>query len=377
MSDMDLEHSGLQEVANAMRGDSITEGPGQKRKRDSESADDMRRGTKRVSPTGNKDQQDGGVEKVGGIVFARADEEGSEVAPVDGGIGLDHGGRRVVEARRIAGGDRAVRTKRGLQSRQRFDRGVGTIGFVLIEWRSKAPLIPLRIFRSRTTSAANVGSFALLGSFFSFMFIVTLYLQEVLHYSPLLASLALLPAGLASLPVCALLTPRLVNRLGMRLSAVLGLLCLAIGIALFTRIGPSSDYFGVILLPMLITITLGMSVGVPSLSIAAVSGIANEEQGLAAGLQSTAMQVGGGLWLAITTAVVVGSNTQTQASAPQSLAAVQAQLNGFHLALLVVALVAAAGALIALVGIQNPPAAAPQVSTAAPQASEEEVALRR
>jgi hypothetical protein len=64
MSDMDLEHSGLQEVANAMRGDNVTEGVGnaQKRKRDSESADDTRRGNKRVSPTGNKDQQDGGVE---------------------------------------------------------------------------------------------------------------------------------------------------------------------------------------------------------------------------------------------------------------------------------------------------------------------------
>jgi len=60
MSDMDLEHSGLQEVANAMRGDNVTDGPGQKRKRDSESADDTRR--KRVSPTGNKDQQDSGVE---------------------------------------------------------------------------------------------------------------------------------------------------------------------------------------------------------------------------------------------------------------------------------------------------------------------------
>ena len=230
--------------------------------------------------------------------------------------------------------------------------------FVLIEWRSKAPLIPLRIFRSRTTNAANVGSFALLGAFFSFMFIVTLYLQEVLHYTPLLASLALLPAGIASIPVCVLFTPRLVNRLGMRLSAVLGLLCLALGIALFTRIGPSSDYPGVILLPTLVTIALGMSIGFPSLSIAAVSGIANEEQGLVAGLQSTALQVGGGLWLAITTAVVVGSSAQTQAVASHaSAAAVQAQLTGFHLGLLVIALVAAAGALIVLVGIQHLPAA--------------------
>lgn len=65
MSVMDLEHSGLQEVANAMRGDVLNDGPvgnAQKRKRDSESADDTRRGTKRVSPTGNKDQQDSGVE---------------------------------------------------------------------------------------------------------------------------------------------------------------------------------------------------------------------------------------------------------------------------------------------------------------------------
>src|SRR5258708_2490451 len=172
-------------------------------------------------------------------------------------------------------------------------------------------------------------------------------------------------------------TPRLVNRLGMRLSAVLGLLCLALGIALFTRIGPSSDYLGIILLPSLVTIALGMSIGYPALSIAAVSGIANEEQGLVAGLQATALQVGGGLWLAITTAVVVGSSVQTQAVGSQaSTAAVQAQLTGFHLGLLVVALVAAAGALIVLVGIQHPPAAAPQASAAAPQALEEEAVPR-
>ncbi|HEX7735111.1 MAG TPA: MFS transporter [Ktedonobacteraceae bacterium] len=252
--------------------------------------------------------------------------------------------------------------------------------FVLIEWRSKEPLIPLRIFRSRTTTAANVGSFALLGSFFSFMFIVTLYLQDMLHYSPLLASLAVLPAGLASIPVAALLTPRLINRLGMKLSTALGLFCLAIGIALFMRIGESSDYLGGILLPTLLVIPLGLGIGHTALSIAAVSGIANEEQGLAAGLQSTALMVGGGLWLAVTTAVAVGSSEQTQASASQTGAAVvQAQLNGYHLGLLVVALVAAAGALIALLGVQNPPAAAPQApeeEAVARQVSEEEAVTR-
>ncbi len=107
--------------------------------------------------------------------------------------------------------------------------------FLLIERRSRAPLMPLRILRSRTLCAASAASLALQGSVFGFFFIYTLYLQEMLLYSPVNASLALAPASIASALIGLLVAPRLMNRLGLRQSAVLGLLCLACGIALLLR----------------------------------------------------------------------------------------------------------------------------------------------
>jgi len=224
--------------------------------------------------------------------------------------------------------------------------------FIIIERRSRAPLIPLRIFRSRTTDAAVLASLTLLGPFFGFLFIAALYLQNVLHYSPVLASLALLPGSATTVLVSRFVAPRLVNRLGARLSAGLGLLLLASGIALFAQIGPGSDYVGVILPPMVLVMGLGIGIGYPALAIAAVSGIANSEQGLAAGLQGTSLQAGGGLWLAITAAVVTMSTASALGSAKNTIPSVVAQLSGFHVGLLVAAAGAVVGAAIALVGIK-------------------------
>jgi hypothetical protein len=97
---------------------------------------------------------------------------------------------------------------------------------------------------------------------------------------------------------------------------------------------------------------LGMGMSYPALAIAAVSGIANTEQGLAAGLQSTSLQAGGGLGLAITTAVITVTTALVRGFAPTTNGLVVAQLTGFHVGLYVAAAGAAAGALIALVGIQ-------------------------
>lgn len=224
--------------------------------------------------------------------------------------------------------------------------------FIAIEGRARAPLIPLRIFRSSTTCAANLASLTLLGTFFGFLFITTLYLQDVLHYSPVLASLALLPGSISSALVSQFIAPWLVNRLGMKLTSGLGLLCQAGGMVLFTRIGLYNDYVGVILPSTLIVMGLGMGIGYPALAIAAVSGIADTEQGLAAGLQSTSLQAGGGLWLSITAAAVTTS-TASLLHAPTAIPPVLAQLNGFHVGLFVVAAGAAAGALIALAGIRQ------------------------
>lgn len=224
--------------------------------------------------------------------------------------------------------------------------------FLLIERYSKAPLMPLRIFRSRTLGAASAASFALLGSFFGFLFICTLYLQDVLHYSPVLASLALLPASIITIPVSQFVAPWLMNWLGVRYSSVLGLLCLLSSIALFLRTGASADYVEIIL-PSTILSQVGMSICVPTLAIAAVSGIEQAEQGLAAGLQGTLGQAGGGLGLAITTAVLAANMASGHVSATTTtIPSVVAQLSGFHAGLLAAAAGAALGVLIAFFGIK-------------------------
>lgn len=210
--------------------------------------------------------------------------------------------------------------------------------------------MPLRIFRASTIRAANAAFLTLLGSFFGFLFIFTLYLQDVLHYSPINASLALLPGSLVSILIARFVAPWLVNRVGMKLSCALGLLCLMSGIALFTRIGVSSDYVGIIL-PAVILTQCGMSVGNTALSLASVSGIEATEQGLAAGLQGAVGAAGGGLGLAIVAVVV--AVTTTLALGATAAPTVAAQLGGFHAGLLVAAAGAALGALIALVGIRK------------------------
>ncbi|HLZ62363.1 MAG TPA: MFS transporter [Ktedonosporobacter sp.] len=224
--------------------------------------------------------------------------------------------------------------------------------FLGIEWRSKSPLIPLHIFRSRELVASCVVSFALLGSFFSYLFICTLYLQEVVRSSPISASLALVPGSIESILASQFVAPWFMNRLGLKFTISLGMFSLLSGIALFLLTGVTGNYVGVIL-PSTLLALFGMSMCVPSLSVAAVSGIEPSEQGLAAGLQGTLAQAGGGLGLAITASVVTLSKISAQGVAPNSASLVAAQLYGLHMGILVIVVGAASGLLIALAGTQK------------------------
>ncbi len=215
--------------------------------------------------------------------------------------------------------------------------------------------MPLRIFRASTLGAAGAVSFTLLGSFFSFLFICTLYLQAVLHSSPIRASLALLPASLASILTSQFVAPWFLNRLGIKLTASLGMLCLLSGIALFLRTGAIGDYVGIIL-PSTLLAMFGMALCVPSLAVAAVNGIEPTEQGLAAGLQGTFLQAGGGLFLALTAAVITTSTISAQGFVQTPVPLVAAQLHGLHMGLLVIVTGAALGMLIAMAFIQKPSA---------------------
>ncbi len=223
--------------------------------------------------------------------------------------------------------------------------------FLVIEWHAKAPLMPLRIFRSRNLSVACVVSFALLGSFFGFLFICTLYLQEVLRFSSLQASLALLPASIASILTSQFVAPWLMNRFGLKATVSLGMFCLLSGIILFLRTGATSDYVEIVLPSTLLTQALGMALCIPSLPIAAVTGIEQTEQGLAAGLQGTSLQAGGGIFVALTAAVVTIS---TQSTSLVAVSSGQVQLQGLHMGLLVLVASATLGTLTAFIGLQKP-----------------------
>ena len=232
--------------------------------------------------------------------------------------------------------------------------GVLLAGFLLIERWSKAPLMPLSILRSRLLCVASVASLALQGSVFGFLFICTLTLQEVVHFSPMNTSLALVPASIASALIGLFLAPWFMNRLGFRFTSVLGLLCLSGGITLFGRTSEAGDYVGTVL-PSVVLALSGAGLAGPTLAVAAVSRIAPMEQGLAAGLQGTFLQAGGGLGLAITAVVVTASFAIGHAMAHASILSIAARLNSYHAGLLVSAGGAALGALVALVGLRKPP----------------------
>ena len=204
--------------------------------------------------------------------------------------------------------------------------GVAAIlaAFVAQELRTPAPLIRLGILRSATLVRANLGAMAL-ASWIGFQFVVTLYLQQLRGWSSLETGFAIFPAGL----LVALLSPRvapLIERIGVARLALAGLVSLASAYALFLPIGLDSSYAAG-LLPTFLLAGLGFGLAFGPLNVAATSGVAREEQGLAGGLLNTSFQLGGALVLAVVTAVA-----NAAAGEGGSPAAV---LQGFHAAVFV------------------------------------------
>jgi MFS family permease len=176
--------------------------------------------------------------------------------------------------------------------------------FAVIENRVKHPLIRFSILREGWVARANLSAVGLFGSYLSFQFIVTLYLQSVLGWNPLSMALALLPAGLLVVAT-APFADRFIDRFGAPRLIVTGLASLALGYILFLRVGTTPDYASDIL-PSIILLGIGFALAFPSINVQATAGIRNSEQGLAAGLIQTSMQVGAALVLAVTTALISG-----------------------------------------------------------------------
>jgi EmrB/QacA subfamily drug resistance transporter len=227
--------------------------------------------------------------------------------------------------------------------------GLALIGlFLLIEGKlASHPLMPLRIFKSRALSSANAIVFALGASMFAMWFFVSLYLQQVLGYSPLEAGLAFLPMTVMII-IGSTVASRITVRVGIKRMLVTGMTLQAIGLLLFSRVTADGSYLSDVLAPALVT-ALGMGTAFVPVTIAAVSGVAPAEAGLASGLVNTSRQMGGALGLAVL-ATLATSHTASVAESGSSTAV--ALTAGFQRAFEVGAGFALAGMLIALLTLQ-------------------------
>ena len=215
--------------------------------------------------------------------------------------------------------------------------------FVAIERRSDAPLVPFRIFRLRTLTGANAVGLLVGGSLFSMFFFITLYMQQVLGYSPIKAGLSYLPLAVMII-VASGIASQLVTRIGFKPVLATGMAFIAAALLWFSQVSVDGSYATDILGPSLLAAT-GLGFAFVTTTIAAVSGVRDEESGLASGLINTSQQIGGALGLAVlatiansrTDAVMAGSGGDP-AGLPNALT------EGFQAAFL-------GGAVIALVGL--------------------------
>ncbi len=221
------------------------------------------------------------------------------------------------------------------------------LAFVVIEGRlAKSPLMPLRIYRSRTLSAANIVVLLVGGSSFGMWFFVSLYLQQVLGYSPIRAGLAFLPMTLC-IVIGSTLASRAVNRVGAKPLLVVGMASLTLGLAWFALIRAHGTYLGDVLFPSLLT-AAGLGLAFVPATISAVAGVAPAEAGLASGLVNTARLFGGALGLAILAAI---ATSHTDADLRHGVNAHVALTSGFQVAFLVSAGFSLVGGLVAAFGL--------------------------
>ncbi|VXC23778.1 MFS transporter [Arthrobacter sp. 9V] len=211
--------------------------------------------------------------------------------------------------------------------------------FAVIENKVKHPLIRFSILKEGWVARANLSAVGLFGSYLSFQFIVTMYLQSVLGWTPLGMALALLPAGLL-VATSAPFADRLIEKFGATQLILTGLTALGLGYVLFLRVGTTPNYV-LDILPSVVLLGIGFALAFPSINVQATAGIKDSEQGLAAGLIQTSTQVGAALVLAVTTALVSGHGKAA------GTVSAQAMLEQYRPGLILSAAVAIAALLVA------------------------------
>jgi EmrB/QacA subfamily drug resistance transporter len=235
----------------------------------------------------------------------------------------------------------------GWASAHTFGFGAGAIallaGFVVREGRARTPLVPLRLFRSRNVTGANLVQILMVAGMFGMFFLGALYLQRVLHFDAIEVGLGFLPVTVAIGTLSLGFSAKLNMRFGARASLVPALVFIAAGLLLFARAPVGGSYLRDVL-PVMVLLGTGAGLAFPSLMTLAMSGATPSDSGLASGLVNTSLQVGGALGLAVLATLATSRTDHLLAGGTSQASALT---SGYHLAfviaagLVVVALVAA------------------------------------
>jgi EmrB/QacA subfamily drug resistance transporter len=229
------------------------------------------------------------------------------------------------------------------------------VGFVAIELRSKAPLLPMRIFRLRTLTGSNVSGLLMGGAIFSQFFLLTLYMQQVLHYSALKTGVAYVALTVTIIAFSAV-SQALVTRIGIRRVLPAGLALSAAALILFARL-PVDGHYATDLLPAFLLSGVGLALAFVPMSIGGLTGVRPAEAGIASGLINTTQQIGGAIGVAVATTVAT-TFTGRFITAHPTASAGAALTHGFQIAFYVLAALAVLGAVLAALLIESGPVAA-------------------
>jgi EmrB/QacA subfamily drug resistance transporter len=228
------------------------------------------------------------------------------------------------------------------------------VGFLVWEVRAAEPLMPLSIFRIRTVAGANVAGLTLGTAVFAMFLMLTLYMQQVLAYSPMKTGVAYLAVAGTAI-IWSFVASTLVTRVGVKPVLVVGMAMLTAGLVYFTQVSVDGSY-AADLLPGFLLIAVGLGFSFVSISIAALAGVRHSDAGLASGLINTSQQVGGALGVAVL-ATVATSRTDAATSAGSALPV--ALTDGFQTAFIVGAAIAFAGVLVGLFAVRREDLAQP------------------
>jgi EmrB/QacA subfamily drug resistance transporter len=226
--------------------------------------------------------------------------------------------------------------------------------FIVVELRSPAPLLPLRIFKLRTLSGSNAAALLSGAAIFSQFFLLTLYMQQVLHYSALQTGAAYITFTLAII-VFSGVSQAVVTRIGIRRVLPAGMLLATGGLLLYTRLPVHGHYFWD-LFPAFLVGGIGMAFAFVPMSIGALAGVGRRDAGVASGLLNTSQQIGGAIGVAIATTIATTYTTRFATHHHVTASSPTALTHGFVIAFYALAAISLAGSLISAALIESQPA---------------------